>query len=139
MVRQCPAISNISFDQDSLDAIAEIQEIHDLKKYGRIAVFLGHFLTIFGGVGLKGASGSGALRLENKMLFKLGASDANQASWNLTQVNWEYFLMSFQGLDRLALQQIEKIAYRQAHLHISKSKEYQFWRSIYLGCTPNVK
>ena len=31
MVRQCPAIYNISFDQDSLEAIAEIQEIHDLK------------------------------------------------------------------------------------------------------------
>lgn len=149
-MRQCPAIVGIKFDNRSQKAIEEINEIYDLKKIGRFALFMGQIYSIFGGSLMRGASGTGVSGVMKvvpngvikKTMAQTGkalASESNQTSYNIFQTNWQYFFDSFGAFDKIALEAIEKIAYREAGLHQTSHKEYLFWKSIYLGCEPYVK
>lgn len=149
-MRECPVILDLKLDKKSLKAIDEINEIYDLKKIGRYAMFMGHIYSIFGGSLNRGATGSGISGIMNAIpnnvvkksatvAGKVVTSEANQTSYSIYQANWKYFYESFSAFDKIALEAIEKIAYREASSHQSSPKEYKFWKSVYLGCEANVK
>ncbi len=149
-MKECPVIIDLKLDDKSLKAIEEIKDIYDLKKIGRYALFMGHIYSIFGGSAKRGASGSGVSAIMNtipngtakKVLNGTGkviTSEANQTSYNIYMANWEYFYQSFDAFDKIARERIEFIAFNQGQAHISKPKEYKFWKAIYLGCKANVK
>jgi len=149
-MKKCPVIIDLKLDSKSLKAIEEINKIYDLKKLGRYALIIGHLYSIFGGSSKRGASGTGAAGIMKAIpngnvkqvvqgAGKVAASELNQTTYNIYQANWKYFYESFSAFDKIALESIEKIAFRQASTHQSSPKEYQFWKSIYLGCKVDVK
>ena len=149
-MKECPVIIDLKLDKESLEAIEEINRIFDLKKIGRYALFMGHIYSIFGGSANRGASGTGVSAIMNaipngaakKVLNGTGkviTSEANQTSYNIYNANWEYFHKSFDAFDKIALKISTEIAFTQTGMHMSKPKEYKFWKAIYLGCKANVK
>jgi len=142
---KCPAIVNLTFDEESLKGIEKIKEMHELEKYGRIWLTIGNLLTIFGGSSLRSTTSGHA-----KELFKLipndtlkttataavkgVVSEASQTSYSITQANWEYYFQSYINLNTIKRKKIEELAYSQALKHQSSPKEYVFWKSIYMGC-----
>ncbi|MEO3681795.1 hypothetical protein ABHN84_05735 [Shewanella vesiculosa] len=48
-MKKCPAIVGLSFDEESKQGIAEINEIYDLTKIGRLALLIGQFYSIVKG------------------------------------------------------------------------------------------
>lgn len=144
-MNKCPAIVNITFDEKSLEGIDKIKELHDLEKYGRVWLTIGHLFTIFGASSLRSASAGNAKEVLNlvnndtakaivKTVAKAGTSEANQTGYAITQANWEYFFMSFDSLSDIKRKKIEELAFHQSLLHQGSPKEYVFWKSIYMGC-----
>lgn len=131
---KCPTIVDLQLSQNSLDAIEQIAELSDLEKLGRTALLIGQLWSIFGGTANKGASGSGLQQYQNSLPFKIAASDSAQSGYAIYSTNWDMFFKANSALSAIKLRQIEKIAYRQANLHVTRPKEYQFWRAVYLGC-----
>ena len=149
-MKECPVIIDLKLDEKSLKAIEEINEIYDLKKIGRYALFMGHIYSIFGGSAKRGSSGSGVSAIMDAIpnstakkavtaAGKVITSEANQTSYNIYNANWKYFHESFSAFDKIALKIISEIAFSQTGMHMSKPKEYKFWKAIYLGCKANVK
>ncbi|WP_432459302.1 hypothetical protein [Agarivorans sp. QJM3NY_25] len=149
-MKECPIIIDLKLDENSLKAIEEIKQIYNLKKIGRYALFMGHIYSIFGGSVKRGASSSGVSTVMNAIpngtakevlngAGKVVISEANQTSYNIYMANWEYFYQSFDAFDKIAQERIEFIAFNQGQAHISKPKEYKFWKAIYLGCKYNAK
>lgn len=60
-VKKCPTIVDVIFDEESLQGIERIKELHDLTKIGRIALTIGHLYSISGGSSLRNTSSTGAL------------------------------------------------------------------------------
>ena len=132
---KCPTIIDLELSQSSLDAIKQIAELSDLEKLGRSALLIGQLWSIFGGATNKGASGSGLQQYENSLAFKIGSSDSAQSGYAIYSSNWDMFFNANNALSAIKLRQIEKLAYQQANLHVTRPKEYQFWRAVYLGCS----
>lgn len=132
---KCPTIVNLELSESSLEAIKEIAELSDLEKLARSALLFGQLWSIFGGASKKGASGSGLEQYEKSLAFKVASSDSAQSGYAIYSSNWELFFKANSSLSAIKLSQIEKVAFRQASLHVAKPKEYQFWRAIYLGCS----
>ena len=144
-MNQCPAIINLSFDEESLKGIEKIKELHELEKYGRIWLTIGNLFNIFGGSSLRTSSAGhvtevfkliphDTLKSTAKITAKGLASEANQTTYFISQANWEYYFQSYLGLSEIKRKKIEELAYNQALKHQSSPKEYVFWKSIYLGC-----
>ncbi|GAB3535863.1 hypothetical protein [Photobacterium alginatilyticum] len=144
-MEKCPAIVNISFDDESLNGIEKIKEMHELEKYGRIWLTIGNLFSIFGGSSLRSTTAGHAkevfklisndtLKVTAKAVAKGVASEANQTSYSITQANWEYYFQSYINLTTIKRKKIEELAYSQALKHQSSPKEYMFWKSIYMGC-----
>jgi hypothetical protein len=138
-MKKCPAIVGLSFDEESKRGIEEINEIYDLTKIGRLALLIGQFYSIFGGLAVKGSSGSGVRFLDDSLAFQIAGSDAAQTEYAVSQANWEYFFESFSAFDKIAMESISKIAFKQVMAHNGNPKEYLFWSSIVKGCKPNVE
>jgi len=149
-MKECPVIIDLKLDKESLEAIEEINRIFDLKKIGRYALFMGHIYSIFGGSANRGASGTGVSAIMNaipngttkKVITATGkavTSEANQTSYNIYNANWKYFHEAFSAFDKIALKVISDVAFRQTATHVSKPKEYAFWKAVYSGCKVNVK
>ncbi|UXI03286.1 hypothetical protein [Photobacterium sp. TY1-4] len=144
-MKKCPAIVNITFDENSLHGIDKIKELHNLEKYGRIWLTIGHLFTIFGGSSLRSASTGNVKEVLNlvrrdtaktvvQAAAKQATSEANQTAYAITQANWEYFFTSFDSLSDIKRKEIEELAFQQALQHQKSPKEYVFWKSIYMGC-----
>jgi|GEM_PF-1344181 len=144
-MNKCPTIVDIRFDEESLNGIERIKELHELEKYGRIWLTIGNLFNIFGGNSLRSTPAghineafklipTDTLKTTAKTASKGVASESNQTAYSITQANWEYYFQSYVSLSNLKRKKIEELAYNQALKHQSRPKEYMFWKSIYMGC-----
>lgn len=144
-MKKCPAIVNITFDEESIKGIEQIKELHDLEKHGRIWLTIGNLFSIFGGSSFRGATAGNVkevfklipndtLQTAAKVTAKGFVSEANQTAYSIYQVNWEYYFQSYVGINVIKRKKMEGLAYRQALKHQSSPKEYAFWKAIYMGC-----
>ncbi|GGB05322.1 hypothetical protein [Agarivorans gilvus] len=144
-MRKCPSIINLTFDNQSLEAIEEIKSMHELEKHARIWLTIGNLFNIFGGSALRSTTSGGAKELFNlipndairntaKGVAKGGSAEVSQTSYAISQANWEYYFKSYVGISAIKRKKIEELAHRQAVSHQANPKEYAFWKAIYLGC-----
>ncbi|WP_041394880.1 hypothetical protein [Photobacterium profundum] len=130
--RPCPALVNLTFDEESKEALKDINSINGRIQNGWVAIALGHLAVIFGGLFMKAPASAGSI--EKTLGFKIISSDVTTTSWNIHQTNWEYFYRSFGSLDRYAKNQISTIAGFQMLRGNVSSKERQFWKAVHYGC-----
>lgn len=105
---QCISINNITFDQDSLDAIREIRKKRQLLATLSVAMPVGTMANIF--------LGNGVLK----------------SSYNITQTDFTTLAQAVRGLPAIQRKIIRDIAAMQALSHFGK--ESMFWRGIADGC-----
>ncbi len=132
--RICPTIVGLTFDEQSQQAIRDINDITKAKKAGWLAMALGQLAVIFGGNAVKTQPTGGVI--ENSFAFKLASSDVSQTGYSIYSTNWEYFFQSFSSLEKYAEGQISTIAGLQMIRSRISPKERLFWKAVHYGCKP---
>ncbi|EPR4995039.1 hypothetical protein ACU6DI_004138 [Vibrio navarrensis] len=151
-MERCPAIVGVVFDNESLNAIDRINELHELERSAKFFIGIGNLLNIFAGNAVKGAGSSGVTKAISAIPFvknshrlakvkdvsvsigKGVSSDVGQTAWNITQANWEYYFKSYSALEAIKREKIYRISTYQAVMHTSDRKQYRFWKAISDGC-----
>ena len=130
--KECPNITGLKFDKESIEAIDSINTILKNKETGWWVNAIGQLIVIFGGLAIN-ARAPGNI-IEKTHIFKVISSDLSQTSYSIHSANWEYFFKTFTALDRYANNQIETIAGMQMLRSGLNGNERLFWKAVHYGC-----